>query len=197
MKHKLAAVRMNRNYDKRLVEELVLGALEPFGEFFEFTGVRDAVTEVTFEPSIGEDGVALWVMDLLKRRIEYETPDHTLVVMPHRIMTDSPGWGKGRVAFVSTHPVYMDPSDEKSFVYNGKIVAAHELMHTDPFNLEHHETRVRTRNGNCLMYVGRDADALQGIRDTAMGLCNNCYRTAALSKEKYKMFGKVYKLGEI
>lgn len=194
MKKPLTVVRINEPYDVKLLEELAVEAVKPWYEFLEFAGVHPDVDEVIFDPPADSGGIALWVMDIVQRKVEYEHPDtYVLVVMPHPITTYergrfSPGWGKHHVAFVSTHPAYMNPENKKDFIKYAKKVGAHEIAHLDPFELEHHEFRVYVpKSGNCPMYVEGNVDRVS-LNKMGMKFCNNCYGIARRNQERDEMF---------
>ncbi len=201
MKKPLVVVRVNQDYDAKLLEELGVEAVKPWNEFLEFSGVHPKVDEIAFDPPIGSDGIPLWSLDIVRRKLEYDHPDvYLLAVMPHPIGSgtkdESPGWGTCHVAFVSTHPDYMSPDNRNGFISYGKKVAAHEIGHLDPFELEHHETPVRLPTGYCLMYSGKNnQDIRKSLDRTAMGFCDVCYSSARRNQQRDVAFENSTRFG--
>ncbi|MBI4177718.1 MAG: hypothetical protein HY516_05140 [Candidatus Aenigmarchaeota archaeon] len=180
MKKPLAVVRINHEYDARLLEELATEAIKPFNGVFEFDGVEPAVAKVTFEPPPGENGLYGWVANAIRQRFVISNPNrYVLLVMPHPMMNEggepNPGLGGQNVALISTAEDYMNPADRRRFLHYAGRVAAHEFGHMFPFELEHHERPVRTAAGkDCLMYVGRGVGDKVALDKMGMTFCGNC-----------------------
>ncbi len=173
----LFVVRINYNYDAGLLDKLTQEAIKPFGGVFEYCGVKEKVEKIEFDPPLKPEGLPLWLLSLIQRRLEgiYDSGD-MLAVMPHRIMTDSPGWGSGRVAFLSTYSPYLGMENKREFIRYGKKIAAHELGHLSAFDLEH----PLDSSIDCLMYVAQypydDATAQKAFLDSrSMQFCDKCY----------------------
>lgn len=173
-KRKLSILRINNDFDVHLLDELARRAIVPFQNEFDYIGVRKNVEEIEFDPPLKSYGIPLWVLGIMKSRLERTYgSENILAVIPHPIMGGSPGWGDGKVAFVSTHPKYLDVRNPESFMRYGEKVAAHELGHL--FNLMHHEDRTYS-NGDkyCLMYVDNHYRMTENLEKMGMDFCQIC-----------------------
>ncbi len=179
VKRKLTVIKINEDYDVQLLDELARQATVPLNDLFEYLGVKQDRENIEFDPPLkSHQGLALWTVDLIRKSLEHKYSENILAVMPHPIgiyPEFSGGWGKERVAFLSTYQSYLNTLNHRRFLRYARKAAAHELGHL--FGLEHHERRTYTPSGlYCLMYTRNATDMRAFLDSLDMQFCGSCYR---------------------
>ncbi len=183
MTKKLAVLRINRDYDAKLLEELALAAVEPFNGLVEFSGVEPDVMTLQCEKQPEETPVVDWQLDIIRTKyVESERGGLVVAVMPHPMphynIIDLDEAAKGRTVFLSTHVPYLNPDDRESFLQYGKKLTAHGLGHLlmGSKRFLHHDKPIRTKNGAyCLMNMeDYGTDVMPFLDKLGMKFCRGC-----------------------